>query len=315
MSCMRILLVGLLGLTGCQSQPTTTTIVRTETTKEALELPTDKPTSLVRATARNVRTFGELRLQGKTQQAQAVHHAIADSVDGNLDTFRQVALEADTIIVRNMAIKCLAFAIEKRREARDILLLLCKDRDVTLRANAVLGLGILLDKETDLTPIISLLASGDVNIRTNAATALAGLFRVKKTPRALTPQYYAAIERLVTMLHDPASTRSRRAAAWAMANMRHTKTLEHLVSALKDEDEQVQLGGLRGLELLGDQRAIKPLLEFLAGSPTPEATSWADLAMKAIVVQAGLAETKAELSDFKGNPRKWRDWLRDARMK
>ena len=89
MSCMRIVLLGLLALTGCRSsEPTSTAIIRTETMKQAEELPTDKPTSLVRATDRNVRTFGELRLQGKTQQAQAVHNAIADSVDRNLDTFQ-----------------------------------------------------------------------------------------------------------------------------------------------------------------------------------------------------------------------------------
>lgn len=316
MSCMRIVLLGLLVLTGCRSsEPTITTLIRTETTRQAEGLPTDKPTSLVRAAARNVDSFIELRRQGKTQQMQAVHSIIAQSVDTNFDTFRQVALEADLSAVRNMATKCLGFAIKKRREARDTLVVLCLDRDQWIVANAVLGLGTLLDKETDLAPIITLLGSGAVAIRTNAATALIGLFRVMKTPRQLTPQYFTAIERLVTLLHDRTSTRSRRAAAWALANIRHPTTLPHLVSALKDDDEQVQMGGLRGLEVLGDQRALEPLLRFLEASPTPEASSWVVLALKTIAVQAGLADTKAEMDDLRDSPRKWREYLRNARMK
>ena len=318
MNRMRKVLLGLMAFTAaCQSSDPgkATTIVRTETTKDAEELPKDKPTRLVRATDRNVKSYGELKRQGKTQQMQAVHDAIADTVDRNFDTFRQVAFESDTIIVRNMATKCMAFAIKKRREARDTLLVLLRERDQTLVANAVLGLGILLDKETDITPIITLLGSGSVNVRINAAAALAGLFRVKKTPRVLTPQYHSAIDRLVTMLHDAASTRSRRAAAWALANLRHTKTFAHLVSALNDEDEQVQLGGLRGLEVLGDQRGIEPLLRFLEGAPTPEASSWTVLALKAIVVQAGLADAKAEMDGLEASPRRWRAYLRNARMK
>ena len=210
------------------------------------ELDTDKDTSLIRATNRNVGSYSELRLQGKSQQMMAVHHAIADTVDREFDTFRRVALEADTIIMRNMATKCLAFAIKKRREARDTLLVLVRDRDLTIVSNAVLGIGILRDKETDITPIITLLGSGNEIIRRNAGTAIGQLFLVQETPRVLTAQYHAAIERLVFLLHDETSTRSRRAAAWALANLRHPATMEHLVSALQDDDEQVQFGGVGG---------------------------------------------------------------------
>ena len=315
MSCMRIFLLGLLALTGCRSKPVSTTIIRTETARQAEEFPTDEPTSLVRATARNVGSFIELRQQGKTQQMRAVHGVIAKSVDDNFDTFRQVALEGELSVIRNMATKCLGFAIKKRREARDTLLVLCLDRDKWIVANAVLGFGTLLDKEMDLAPIIALVGSGDVNIRTNAATALIGLFRVKETPRQLTPQYHTAIERLVTLLHDDTSVRSRRAAVWALANIRHPETLPHLVSALEDDDEQVQIGGLRGLEVLGDQRALEALLRFLEGSPTPEAISWVLVALKTIVVQAGLADAKAEMDDLGESPRKWREYIRNARMK
>ena len=305
-------------LLACNTTPkqseTTTFVTAPGASKNAPEIAQDDDTRLVRSTERNVKTWQELRLQGKAQQMEAVRRTIARSVDDNFDVFRTIALESDTIIVRNMAVKCIPFAFEMRDDARDTLLVLCKDRDPTLVQNAVLGLGILLHKDTDLTTVISLLASGNTDIRTNAGTALARLFLVKETPRILTPQYNLAIDRLVTMLHDPASIRSRRAAAWALANMRHPDTLPNLISAMKDDDEQVQMGGLRGIQLLGDQRALEAVIDFLDHGPTTQAASWAQQALESIAVQGGFARTKAELADLGTNARSWRKWFRNARM-
>lgn len=301
--------------TTTQEETTTTTTVRAPgAAASAPEIAHDEDTKLVRSTERNVNTWQELRLQGKTQQMDAVRRTIARAVDDNFDVFRTIALESDTILIRNMAVKCLPFAFEMRDDARDTLLVLCKDRDPTLVQNAVLGLGILLHKGTDLTVVVSLLASGKTDIRTNAATALARLFLVKETPRTLSAQYNLAIDRLVTMLHDESSIRTRRAAAWALANMRHPETLPHLISALKDDDDQVQMGGLRGIQLLGDQRALEPVIDFLDRGPSTQAASWAQQALESIAVQGGFARTKAELTDLGTNARSWRKWFRNARM-
>ena len=214
-----------------------------------------------------------------------------------------------------MAVKCLGFAIEKRARARDILLKLCDDPDLTIVQNAALAVGILRDKQTDLTPLVKLLAHGDLTVRTNAATSLRDLFLVIPTPRDLTPQYWTAIDRLVTLLHEKSSPRGRRAAVWALANLRHPETLPHLISALEDPDEIVQIGGLYGIEVLGDQRALDPVLEYLHKGPTTNGASWARKALVRIAVQGGFAKTASELDELKTNWRAWRDWFRAARMK
>lgn len=283
---------------------------------EAPELRGDEASQLVRATKRNVDRYWELRIQGQTQPMIALHQNIARSVDQNFATFRAQALDKELLIQRNPAIGCLAFAIEKRTKARDVLLQILKDEeDPTLLANAALGLGILRDKETDLTQLIRLVGHGDVEVRTSAASTLKELFRIKETPRELTPQHWAAVDRLVTLLHDERTTRGRRAAVWALANLRHPDVLDHLVSALEDKDELVQIGGLRGLETLGDQRGLEPILKYLEGNPTTNAQSYAKRALIKIAVQGGFAKTPSEVEDLGTNPKLWRKWFRNARMK
>jgi len=319
MSVMRCALLALALLAvACGSTPKdedVTTIVETEIIKDSPELGQDETGRLLRRTDNNVKQHEELRLQGMTQQMVAVHRTIAQSVDDNIDTFRKVALEGDLLLQRNMAVKCLGFAVEQREKARDTLLVLLNDDSVTIVANAVRGLGLLRDKETDITPIVTLCGSGDPAIRTNAAATLAALFLIRETPRQLTPQYHAAIDRLVVLLHDESYTRSRRAAAWALANLRHPSTLEHLISALHDADVQTQIGGLRGLELLGDQRSLDSLLDYLDDAPTTEAASWARQALEKIAIQGGFAKNAAELTELGTNPRLWRKWFQAARMR
>ena len=117
------------------------------------------------------------------------------------------------------------------------------------------------------------------------------------------------------MVTDKHNRHGRRAAAYALANMRHPQTFDLLVVALEDDDIQVQMGGLRGLELLGDQRGIEPLLEYLRGSPPTSATTWAVKALKAIALQSGLAKDPGELSKLGDSARDWDDFFRGARMR
>jgi HEAT repeat protein len=301
----------------CGSTPEepATTLVQVGAVEDARELDIDESSRLVLDTERNVNQWEELRLQGMTQKMEAVRRSIAVAVDGNLDVFSEMALEGELNLQRNKAVKCLGFAFEQREAARKTLVILLGDGSATIAANAARALGILRDPETDLTPLITLLAHRDVHVRTNAATALIDLFRIKPTPRQLPAQYYTAIDRLITMLHDPASIRSRRAAAWALANMHHPEVLDHLVSALADADEQVQVGGLYGLRQLGDARSLEPLLAYLEGEPGGEAGSWAHQALVAIAMNGGFAKTASELRSLGDNARLWRDWFRQARNK
>jgi len=310
------LLVALCALGACKSKPESTAVVKAGSAKDAPELDTDKGTQLVRATERNVDQYYELLQQGRTQQSVALRQVVARAVDDDWATFAAVANDEKRSIVRNMAVKCISFANGKRTEARDLLLAICANKPPQppwLLANAVLGIGNLLDRDTDLTPVIALCGHGDVEVRTNAATALLHLFRVKPPPRDLTPQYHAAIDRLVTILHDRASARGRRAAAWALANLHHPAVLDHLISALADDDEQVQVGGLRGIEVLGDQRALEPLLAYLRKGPTPEGASWAQKALVSIAVQGGFTDKAAELDALGVNPKLWEKWFQAKR--
>jgi HEAT repeat protein len=312
------LCVGLaLAFAACESTPEDppTTLVQVGAVEDARELDIDESSRLVLDTERNVNQWEELRLQGMTQKMEAVRRSIAVTVDDNIDIFQQMALEGELVLQRNKAVKCLGFAFEQRKAAGKTLVILLEDGNATIVANAARSLGLLRDPETDLTPIIALLGHRNVHVRTNAASALIELFRIKPTPRQLPAQYYAAIDRLITMLHDPASIRSRRAAAWALAMLHHPEALDHLVSALSDNDEQVQVGGLYGLKLLGDQRALEPLLTYLEGSPGGEAGSWASQALVAIALQGGFAKTAAELRSLGTNGRLWRDWFRQVRNK
>ena len=77
----------------------------------------------------------------------------------------------------------------------------------------------------------------------------------------------------------------------------------------------VQIGGLYGMDLLGDARALDALFEFLDKGPTSQAGSWAKKALSTIAVQNGFAETPSELEDLGTSGRMWRKWFRAARNK
>ena len=196
-----------------------------------------------------------------------------------------------------------------------LLVRLFQDPEPVIVSNAALGVGILRDPKADLTPLVALLAHPELEVRINAASSLKELFVIRDTPRELNAQYITALDRLVGLLHEKRSVRARRAASWAIANMHHPDTLDHLISALADKDEMVQIGGLYGIELLGDQRALEPLLEYLEGGPTREGESWARKALVKIAVQGGFAQTASELDALSTSPREWRNWFRAARNK
>ncbi len=307
-------------LTACQTNKTTgqgdtAATLKVEAARDAPLLEGDEVGRLLRSTERNVRHFFELRLQGKTEVMVTLRRTLGRTVDQNFATFRDVALNGEFLLHRNTAVKCIGFAIRKRKEAQSVLLKLYEDKDITIVQNAAYAVGLLQDPETDLTPIVALMGRGDVNVRTNAASSLGALFLIKPTPRELPPQYWSAIDRLVALLHDKTSIRGRRAAAWALANLRHPDVLEHLLGALQDSDETVQIGGLHGLERLGDQRALDPVIEYLRGGPTTQGASWARKVLIRIAVQGGFAKIPSELDELGTDPKSWTEWFRAARMK
>ena len=305
-------LIALLSLAGCvttSDEPPPIKLI----VKEPPFVEGDETSILVRDTQRNVAQYEELRMQMQTQKMVSLHRVIARAVDDNFALFRERALEGKTTLERDPAVRCIGFSIDNRTEARETLIVLLEDRDVTIVRNAALSLGFLRDPETDIGPLVRLLGSGDIWIRTNAATALKELFLVKETPRKLTPQYYTAIDRLVNLMNDQTSTRARIAAAWALSNLRHPEVLDHLIAALEDDEISVQVAGLRGIKLLGDQRALEAVLSFLEGSPTDEPASWAKLALESIAIQSGLAKHASELQANGTSGRKWREWFRSSR--
>jgi len=286
-----------------------------EVAKDAPEITGDDASVLVRTTHRNVQHYQTLLAQGQAREALAMHQTVGRAVDDNFATFRAKALDRSSLTVRNMAVTCLGFSLQRRAQARDLLLSLLEDDEPWIMANAALGLGVLKDPDTNLTRLIQMCTRGDAELRTSAASALKELFLVKETPRELTPQYWAAVDALVALLHDTANSRGRRAAVWGLGNLRHPATLDHLIGALKDKDEMVQIGALRGIELLGDQRALDALLDYLDGSPTTSAQSYARRALVAIALQGGFAKTPSELEPLETNPKLWRDWFRSRRMR
>ena len=316
------LILGAVLWTGCQSTPQSdevTNIVKAGTgaMEDQQAVVMDDDTRMVRNTSESVKRYEELRLQGLTRAMLALRSTIARTVDDNFDVFRDMALDGKLQIHRNMAVRCLGFASERREDAREALIQIASNREekTFMVANAALGLGILHDPETPLEPIVALMGSGDSSIRTNAAQALSEIVKIKKTPRELTPQYLAAIDRCATMLYDKYNRNGRRAAVYALANMRHPYNLEHLMAALGDDDEDVQIGGLFGIDLLGDQRAIEALLEYLRDGPTTAGITWAVKALKTIALQSGLAKSPAELQDLDDSARKWDEFFRGARMR
>ena len=284
--------------------------------EEQPDVASDDATRRVRNTAESVKRYEELRLQGNSRAMIALRTTIARTIDENFDDFRNMALDGQSYLHRNMAVKCLGFANERRADASEVLIEIAStpNEKIFLIANSARGLGLLRDPDTPLGPVVALMGSGDPTIRTSAATALKEIVLVKKTPRELTPLYLTALERCATMLYDKYNRYGRRAAVYALANMRHPDTFDHLVAALEDGDEQVQIGGLRGLELLGDQRAIEPLLEYLGGGAASAPGTWAIKALKAIALQSGLAKSPADMADLSDSPRAWREFFRNARM-
>jgi HEAT repeat protein len=284
--------------------------------KEALEHEGNEEGQVIRRTYQNVRRYEELRIDMQEQAMSALRRTIARSVDDDFETFKKYALDQQSATLRNWAIACLGFAIEKRVEARKLVESLLVDETTApwLLANACQALAVLRDKDTDLTLVIRLVSHGNPEVRTSAATAIKEIWFVTQTPRDLTPQHYAAIDRLVSLLHDDATTRGRRAAVWALAYLRHPGVLEHLLGALNDPDAEVQIGALRGIEFLGDARAIEPLCEYLNGNPQDGPASFAVRALQQIAVQNGFAQTKSELESLGTSGKAWRKWFKSERM-
>jgi HEAT repeat protein len=160
-----------------------------------------------------------------------------------------------------------------------------------------------------------MISHGDPEVRTSAANAIAEIWGVSATPRELTPQHYAAIDRLVALLHDPATTRGRRAAALGLANLHHPAVLDHLIAALEDEDREVQIIALIGIDRLGDPRALDALFEFLDSGPAEEAATWAVHALETIAVENRFAQTRSELESLGTSGKQWRKWFRAQRSK
>lgn len=284
--------------------------------KEALEQGGNEEGQLIRRTYMNVRRYEELRVEMQEQPMAALRRTIGQSVDADFDVFKRHALDkTGSSTLRNWAFACLGFAIEKRVAARELLQSFLVDPDAQpwLLANACMALAVLKDKETDLSLVIPLVGHGNPEVRANAATAIKEVWFVSTPPRELTPQYYAAIDRLVALLHDDATVRGRRAAVWALANLHHPAVLDHLVAALQDEDAEVQIGGLRGIEMLGDARALEPLFDYLDDDPAEGPTSFAVRALQQIAVQNGFAQTKSELESIGTSGKAWRKWFRAKR--
>ena len=284
--------------------------------KEALDQQGNEKGQIVRRTYQNVRRYEELRVEGQEQPMAAMRRTIGQGVDENFDVFKEHALDkAGSSTLRNWAFACLGFAMEKRVAARQLLQSFLVDPGAQpwLLANACQALSVLKDKETDLSVVIPLVSHGNPEVRTSAATAIKELWLVTVAPRDLTPQHYAAIDRLVALLHDDATIRGRRAAVWALANLHHPDVLDHLISGLLDDDSEVQMGALVGIERLGDARALEPLFEYLDEDPEDGLASWALRALQQIAVQNGFAQTKTELESIGTSGKAWRKWFRAKR--
>jgi len=284
--------------------------------KAALEHEGNEEGQIIRRTYLNVRRYEELRIEMQEQPMAALRVTIGRSVDDNFDVFKRHALDkGGSSTLRNWAVACLGFAIDKRVPARDLLqsFLVDPDEPPWLLANACQGLAVLRDKETDLSLVIPLVGHGNPEVRACSATTIKEIWFVTVPPRDLTPQYYAAIDRLVGLLHDDATIRGRRAAVWALANLHHPVVLDHLISALADDDPEVQIGGLCGIEALGDARALEPLFEYLDDDPAEGPASFAVRALQQIAVQNGFAQTKTELESLGTSAKAWRKWLRAKR--
>jgi len=313
---MRALLLALLLVSpSCKSKPPLTTPVEAISVKIPPEVAEKETTKTVRRVNRNVDLWQELLAQGKTTQAHSLRQSIARDVDENFDAVATVAREGEFTQLRNLAVKGLGFSRERRADARALLDTLLGDPQLTIVQNAALSLGILADPETDLTKLVALLAHGDAEVRTNAATALAKLFRVRETPRDLTPEYQVAADRLAAVLADAKHARARRAAVFAFANLHHPHMLPFLIDALEDEDVQVQIGALYGLKELADERALEPLLRYLDGDPSEAGASWAQEALTRIALVSGLAKDAGELDGLGGKTQKWREWFEKARAR
>jgi len=315
----RALFVTALLLAGCASdkKEPSLTVPYEDKVKEALDEGGNEQGQLVRRTYMNVRRYEELRVEMQEQPMAAMRRTIARSVDDDFDVFKRYALDKTSATLRNWAVGCLGFAIEKRAEARKLLesLLVDEDSPPWVLANACQALSVLKDKDTNLNLVIRLVGHGDPEVRTSAATAIKEIWLVTPTPRELTPEYFAAIDRLVNLLHDDATIRGRRAAVWAFANLHHPAVLDHLISALNDPDDEVQIGGLRGIEMLGDPRALDALFTYLDGSPQEGPASFAVRALQQIAVQNGFAQTKSELESLGTSGKAWRKWYKAQRAK
>jgi len=314
----RALLAVILAAAACGSPPKAEEIKvpDPDIVGEAVDKGGDPDFELAKRTHSNVRHYNELRRQGLMQQMVAMHNNIARTVDENFEVYRRLALDRTLYTPRNWAVASLGFSLEKRKEARQVLeqVLAEEGENYWIIANACLSLSVLADPDTDISNVIVLLSHGDPEVRTSAATCIKEVWRVSETPRKLTPQHYAAVDRLVGLLSDPATTRGRRAAAFALANLRHPEMLDYLVTATKDSDDLVQIGGLYGISLLGDARAIEPLIAYLNSGPGEDPASWAKKALTNIAVQNGFAKTPAEVDALGTNGKAWRDWFRSKRM-
>ena len=81
--------------------------------EEQPDVASDDATRRVRNTAESVKRYEELRLQGNSRAMIALRTTIARTIDEDFDDFRNMALDGQSYLHRNMAVKCLGFANER----------------------------------------------------------------------------------------------------------------------------------------------------------------------------------------------------------
>ena len=173
---------------------------------------------------------------------------IAAYVLGNLGNERAIepliALLHDEHMTVRWSAACALGKLGDER-ATETLLVSLEDADKVIRSESAYALG-MLGNERAIEPLIATLTDEDQDVRQNAVKALGVLGNER------------AIEPLIAVLRDKDD--KVRTEASQMLGRLGNAAVEPLIDILRDEDQEVRRKAVVALGIIGDERAIEPLL-------------------------------------------------------
>lgn len=283
---------------------------------DAAAAPSEAPGNLLRTPDRAKLYFDleqmslrymDARDRGAVGTWESLHaNVLGPLVDENRDELLATLGREGERSFRRIAARGLGFGSDAGRIVPALMPVLA-DRDEVLVAGALVSLYLLEDARTPVRPLVELLNHPDLDIRSNAALALARVLRARRI-EGLGPdeEVKRASGHLVLLVSSVAEDEFVRAhAAAALGAIGDPAATDILTNLLGDASSAVRMRAAEGLGVLAQEQAVLPLIDALHAAPTPTEDRVVIAALTRIARSAGYPCDPEALGTSAEN---WRNW-------